>query len=125
MITPQRTFGNHGESLVAKHLEQDGFVICARNYTRRGGEIDIVAEKKGVRAFIEVKTRKGEYFCLSQLITHQKQRKIINTAYLYNTEHGWSDTLAHRFDVALLVQQNGDYMLTYIPNAFVPGDEWI
>lgn len=114
-----------GESLVVKHLEREGFVIRARNYTRRGGEIDIIAEKKEVRAFIEVKARANEYFCLSELITRQKKNKIIATAYQYNAEHGWRGDLVHRFDIALLVQQNGHYTLTYIPNAFVPGEGWI
>jgi putative endonuclease len=125
MITERRVFGDTGEAFVVKHLEKEGFVIRARNYACRGGEIDIIAEKKDVRAFIEVKTRTSEYFSLSELVTSQKQRKIIATAYQYNAKHGWQDDLVHRFDIALLVQHDQNYTLTYIPNAFAPGEEWI
>lgn len=126
MTTQLRDFGDKGESLVAKYLEKEGFTICARNYAKRGGEIDIIAEKDHVRAFIEVKTRTNEYFCLSEVVTRQKQRKIIATAYQYNAAHGWGGDIIHRFDIALLVQhENGSSTLTYIPNAFAPGSEWI
>lgn len=125
MTTQLRDFGDFGEALVVKQLEQEGFVIRERNYAKRSGEIDIIAEKDHVRAFIEVKTRASEHFCLSQLITRPKQQKIIRTAYKYNAEHGWGEELIHRFDIALLVPQNGRYTITYIPNAFAPGSEWI
>ncbi|MCL5436593.1 MAG: YraN family protein [Candidatus Dependentiae bacterium] len=122
MTTQLRSFGNRGESLVVAHLKKQGFVIVARNYAQRGGEIDIIAERRDVRAFVEVKTRADRYFSLSELITRQKQRKIIATAYQYNATHGWKNNLVHRFDVALLVEQNGSHELTYIPNAFAPGE---
>lgn len=125
MTTQLRDFGNRGESLVVRHLEDNGFVVRERNYAKRGGEIDIIAEKDHVRAFVEVKTRTTEYFCLSQLVPKSKQNKIIATAYQYNAEHEWGNDIIHRFDIALLVHQNGRYQLTYIPNAFAPGSEWI
>lgn len=123
METAQRALGTMGESFVAEHLERAGFTIRARNYTRRGGEIDLIAEKDCIRAFVEVKIRTNEYFYLSQLITPSKQRKIVSTAYLYNAEHGWQDNLIHRFDVALLIKKDNDYTLTYIPNAFAPKED--
>jgi putative endonuclease len=48
--------GEIGETAVAKNLVKQGFRIIDRNYTRKWGEIDIVAEKGNVLHFIEVKS---------------------------------------------------------------------
>ena len=51
--------GEIGENVACKFLVKQGFTIIERNYTRKYGEIDIVAqrhEKQGIRLyFIEVK----------------------------------------------------------------------
>lgn len=48
--------GELGEEKVAQYLESRGFRVVERNYTRKWGELDIVAEKGSVLHFIEVKT---------------------------------------------------------------------
>lgn len=125
MVTNYRTCGNAGELFVTKKLENEGFTIKIRNYTRRGGEIDIIAEKGEVRAFVEVKTRTHEYFDLSEVITHTKQQRIIKTACCYNSECPLGERQICRFDVALVIENGGHYELTYIPNAFMPYNEWL
>ena len=47
----KKTFGNAGEELVTQYLQKDGFRIMARNYTKRFGEIDIIAQKGEVLAY--------------------------------------------------------------------------
>ena len=44
--------GKTGEDHVCGYLEKHGWKIAARNYRVKGGEIDIVAEKNGIRAVI-------------------------------------------------------------------------
>src|SRR3989344_6731138 len=51
----QRT-GEIGENIAVRFLMKQGFLILDRNYTRKWGEIDIVAENKGKLYFIEVKS---------------------------------------------------------------------
>ena len=51
--------GRIGESLAAVYLEQRGWRIVERNVRFREGEIDIVAARAGVLAFVEVKTRRS------------------------------------------------------------------
>lgn len=48
--------GKVGEEVAAKFLVQNGFEIQARNYSKKWGELDIVAVKGGTLHFVEVKT---------------------------------------------------------------------
>lgn len=58
--TEKRRLGDLGEDLACEFLRRRGYRIVERNYLRKWGEIDIVAEKsteKGSRLhFVEVKT---------------------------------------------------------------------
>ncbi len=52
-----KEIGQLGEDLASKYLIKRGFVILARNYLKKWGEIDIVArETSGKVHFVEVKT---------------------------------------------------------------------
>jgi len=48
--------GEIGENVAVKFLVKHGFLIIDRNYTKKWGEIDIVAEKDEKLYFIEVKS---------------------------------------------------------------------
>ncbi len=48
--------GEIGENIATKFLVKHGFSILDRNYTKKWGEIDIVAEKENKLYFIEVKS---------------------------------------------------------------------
>jgi len=109
--------GNAGEDHVARELEQQGFTIEHRNYRKRYGEIDVIASKKDLLVFVEVKRRKKAYFHLGELITWSKQRKIVMVAKEYIARYDHADKVC-RFDVALI---EGD-TLTYLPNAFTEGE---
>ena len=49
--------GELGEDVACKFLKKNGFSILERNYTKKWGEIDIIAEKNNIRYFIEVKSK--------------------------------------------------------------------
>lgn len=49
--------GDYGESVAAEALKEDGFKIIARNVRTPRYEIDIIAKKKRVLYFVEVKYR--------------------------------------------------------------------
>jgi putative endonuclease len=48
--------GEIGENIAVRFLMKHGFLIRERNYTKKWGEIDIIAEKSGKLYFVEVKS---------------------------------------------------------------------
>ena len=48
--------GEIGENVAVKFLMKHGFAILDRNYTKKWGEIDIIAEKENKLHFVEVKS---------------------------------------------------------------------
>lgn len=54
--TVKQIVGELGEHFAAKHLVSRQFVIKEKNYRKKWGELDIIAEKNGVLYFIEVKS---------------------------------------------------------------------
>ena len=48
--------GELGEDVACKFLMKQGYSILERNYTRKWGEIDVIAIKNGKYYFIEVKS---------------------------------------------------------------------
>jgi len=114
----RKQLGVEGELMVARSLERQGFTIKEKNYRKPYGEIDVIAKKKNLLIFVEVKRRKNQGFDLSQLITLSKQKKIIRTAKFFILEHKIYNTV-YRFDVALVTYDNNNqHQLTYIENAF-------
>jgi putative endonuclease len=49
--------GELGEGVACKFLIKHGFSILERNYTKKWGEIDIIAQKENKIYFIEVKSK--------------------------------------------------------------------
>ena len=113
--------GYAAESLVALHLEKEGFTILAKNYMSRLGEIDLIGLKKETLVFVEVKQRTKSYFDLSELVTPAKQKKIIATAKYFLLNNKYTDKIC-RFDVALLEGALPTPKITYIPNAFTENE---
>lgn len=110
--------GNSGEDLVAKYITAIGYIISARNYRTRYGEIDIIAENNDKILFIEVKTRNERAkVAPREFVNHTKQKKIFTTAQIYMQKNYIS--LQPRFDVAeVITKDNGERTLNYIENAF-------
>jgi putative endonuclease len=110
-------FGNQAEHFVAQELERKGFVIVARNYKKFYGEIDVIAQKKELLVFVEVKVRRSGIEYMAELVPYSKQHKIGLVARTYITQFQITDKIC-RFDVALVVADDKGFQLNYIENAF-------
>jgi putative endonuclease len=116
----RKYLGDCGEELVARWLEGYGFSILARNYRTKEGEIDIIAQRLEVVAFVEVKTRETEYFDPANAVTFRKQKRIIKAAQSFIFSKKIIDKVL-RFDVATVIYEDkdrGKYSIKYIRNAF-------
>jgi putative endonuclease len=119
MLNSRQNLGQDGEDIAVECLCKNGYRILTRNYRSRYGEIDIIAKKREVLVFIEVKTRKGKgYGSPAAAVNQRKQRQISRTAQYYLAEHNLFDTPA-RFDVVAIVIDPGQIPLVeIIVNAF-------
>ncbi len=59
-ISNSQKIGKLGEDIACKFLMKHGFSILERNYTKKWGEIDIVAQKNNKYYFVEVKSKSFE-----------------------------------------------------------------
>ena len=76
--------GALGEALAEIMLMEKGYRILARNFCCRYGEIDIIAERGTMIAFVEVKTRLSDSFGSgAEAVTADKRQKLKRCAMCY------------------------------------------
>ena len=93
----RRAFGGEGERAACEYLKTKGWAIVECNVRRGRGEIDIVARKRGLTAFVEVKRRSSlRYGQPAEAVNREKQRRIAHAAALYMQEKNLEQV---RFDV--------------------------
>ena len=110
--------GRRGEDLAAAFLLERGYRILQRNWRRKTGEIDIIAEKSDLLVFCEVKSRTGTCFGVgAEAVDRRKQTKIIRTALLYLQQYHLMDH-ACRFDVIEIDVAGAVPLIRHLPNAF-------
>lgn len=126
MIVMAEQLGTFGEDYTASVLARRGFRIVARNFTVRGGEVDIIACNTQYILFVEVKTRGGgSLISAAEAVNRQKRRRITLAALLYLQGH--PSDLQPRFDVACVKAAYSAAMgglcvsaFDYLENAFFP-----
>ncbi len=111
-----RYVGDVGEKIAEKYLIAKGAKILARNYTIRGGEIDLIAELNDTILFVEVKLRKtDQYGSIYESIPRSKQRHLSHAARVYMDINGLTDRKFARFDAILILP---DGVIDHIERAF-------
>ena len=117
----KKTRGDWGENRAVLYLRLHGYRILERNFRCRQGEIDVIAQKGGTVAFVEVKLRKdAEHGEAREFVTYAKQRRIITCAEVWLLKTGCE--LQPRFDVIEIYAPQGTETLRpairHIENAF-------
>jgi len=99
MGTGRRRLGTVGETLAARWYERDGFVVLARNWRCRTGELDLVVGRAELIVFVEVKLRSSLAFGHpAEAVTRVKQQRIRSTAVQWLAATG-THSSELRFDV--------------------------
>lgn len=117
-----------GEKIAEKYLIKKGYKILARNYVPKfvsgplRGEIDIIAKKKDVISFVEVKALQnggGEIFLPEDKVDFSKQRKIMKMAESWLMENKISLDNKWQIDVisAIIDFENKKAKLRHFQNA--------
>lgn len=85
----------------AEHfLKRQGLKAVTRNYTIRGGEIDLIMRHGKVLVFVEVRYRASQsHGSGAESITHHKQQRLVKTAQHYLQQHYGANPPDCRFDV--------------------------
>lgn len=108
MTKERLDFGKKGEKAAASFLKKQGYRILKKNFSTAIGEIDIIAEQRGVLVFIEVKSRVDQAFGHpSMAVTPAKQKKIAQTARSFLAKHNVKDREI-RFDVVSVLPAQDD-----------------
>ncbi len=109
--------GQIGENIACKYLQNKGFSIIERNFTRKCGEIDIVAEKDGIIRFVEVKTciYKGEkpFLRPEDNLHKNKIKKLARTCLVYVDTKKIGESIQWQID-ALAIEYDRKMKKAYI-----------
>jgi putative endonuclease len=95
----KQRIGEVGENIAVKFLIKNGFKILDRNYTKKWGEIDIIAKKNEKLYFVEVKS-----------VTRETNNEELDK---YNPEdnmHPWKLKRLARTIQTYLLSKNSDDM---------------
>lgn len=119
MITDseRKSRGVLGEQAACDYLVAQGYRIDCRNWRCKQGEIDIIATKDDIVAFVEVKTRQaGAMVSPFEAVNRKKQRRTIIAASLYlATTHCEQQP---RFDVAAVTLAGNSMSVEHLTAAY-------
>ena len=108
-----KKLGKEGENIAVKYLKSNGYKILERGYKNPFGEVDIIASKEEVIAFIEVKTRLNEnYGAPSEAVDRKRREKYLRAAEYYF--YGKQIDVTVRFDIIEILRGE----INHMENAF-------
>ena len=93
--------GLSAEARAAAYLMAKGYRILAKRFRTRYGEIDLVARRRNLVAFVEVKAR-ASLDDAAYAVTPRQQRRIIAAAQAWLMAHPEHADFELRFDVMLI-----------------------
>lgn len=120
-----RRRGSCGETAVCRYLRLRGYRILERNFTIKGGEIDIIASRFRYIVFVEVKARSSatdteKYGRPADSVTEEKKYHLRHAASRYLSLH--PSKKKPRFDIAEVYlpkdSGHGRAKIRYIKEAF-------
>ena len=109
-----RLLGFRAERQAELLLRLKFYRILARNYRVRDGEIDLIARRGTVIAFVEVKARPHLMDGLES-VSGRKQRRISRAAGSWLAAHPWATNFTLRGDGIFIVPRR---LPKHVPNLF-------
>ena len=120
-MNARQQFGRAAEEVAARYLQRRGWRVLGRNVRVGRGELDIVARRGDVLAFIEVKARRSDV-CGSpeDAVTARKRRQVARLAELWLAARPWAlERIADvRFDIVAVDATTVPASVRHLPDAF-------
>lgn len=114
--------GRWGEDSAADYLRANGFRILARNWRSGRLEIDLVAERGPIVAFVEVKARRRGPQSPLEALDRAKRRRLRRAAEAWIAAHGRRES-EYRFDViGVRRSPSGAPWIVHVKGAFTGED---
>ena len=124
MSDKRRALGSEGEGRAAQYLERRGYRIVARNVRAGGVEIDLVATRGRLVAFVEVKTRRSARFGgPEEAVDAAKRARLVRGAAAWLRDHARGRRRV-RFDVIAVrrYDTSDSWQIRHWEAAFDAGD---
>jgi putative endonuclease len=118
MSAAGQAFGELGERIAERWLRRQGWRVIQRRFRSGHRDIDLVVERGGTVAFVEVKARSGAQFGDPvEAVNWNKQRQLVRSASVWIERHG-KPSETYRFDVVGVLVEGDRVRVRHIPNAF-------
>lgn len=118
MSAARQAFGELGERIAERWLLRQGWRVVQRRFRSGHRDIDLVVERDGTVAFVEVKARKGaEFGGPVQAVDHRKRKQLERSALVWIDRHG-REAECYRFDVVGVLLSGATVRVCHVENAF-------
>ena len=117
----RQQFGLEAELCVAERLLASGWRIEAHRWKLGKHDLDLIARKADLVAFVEVKARHGTHFGGGEEAVSRRKRSVIErVAWSWILKHGQAGD-RYRFDVITLLGMGPASQITHLEDAWRPG----
>jgi putative endonuclease len=118
MTTHNQILGVRGERIAERWLERKGWRVLQRRFRDGHRDLDLIAERQGTVAFVEVKARSGDAFGTPvEAVDWRKRRELVRSARMWISRHGQPGE-SYRFDVIGVLMAPERVLVRHVENAF-------
>jgi putative endonuclease len=120
--TKAQALGALGERIAARWLMRDGWQVVDRRWRSGRRDLDLVAIRANVVAFVEVKTRRNTWSGGPvEAVNWRKQRELTRSAQAWLDQRGTLTAppdAVYRFDIVGIVASRERVGVRHVPGAF-------
>ena len=118
MSAAKQAFGELGERIAERWLRRTGWRVLQRRFRSGHRDIDLVVEREGTIAFVEVKARRGDRFGQPvEAVNWRKQKELTKSAQVWIDRHGRPEE-SYRFDVIGVLMEGDRVRVRHVADAF-------
>lgn len=119
LVSEKNDLGKKGEQLAMTFLQEKDYVILHTNWRFQKAELDIIAQQDKITVFVEVKTRKDNYFGYPERAVHPaKEHHLHRAAQAFIEQYKIENEI--RFDIISITFKNNQPIIDHIEDAFFP-----